>query len=154
MIFQELFFLCSLLFWSYIKAFQPDIHGLEKFMDFGFMNSILRSSYFPPVDMWFPPLPINYYYFGHFVTALLIKLTAIPSFISFNLMLATIFALTITSAFSLVSTFTYDILKIKRTSFLTGILGGIIVSLGGNLQTIYAFFAPYTPPDNPVPFWQ
>ena len=63
-IFQEILFFVSLLVWSYIKSFQADIHGLEKFMDFGFMNSILRSAYFPPTDMWFPPLSINYYYFG------------------------------------------------------------------------------------------
>src|SRR5258708_38797604 len=33
----------------------PDIHGLEKYMDYGFVNSILRSQYFPPKDMWFTP---------------------------------------------------------------------------------------------------
>ncbi len=153
-IFQEVFFFLSLFLWAYVKSFQPDIHGLEKFMDFGFMNSILRSNYFPPQDMWFPPFPINYYYFGHFVTALLIKLTQISPFISFNLMLVSIFAFTMTCAFSIVSTLTYDVLKIRRTSILTGILGGLIVSFGGNLQTLYAFFAPYTPPENPVPFWQ
>lgn len=153
-VFQEVFFLLSLLFWSYIKSFQPDIHGLEKFMDFGFMNSILRSTYLPPTDMWFPPLSINYYYFGHFVTALLIKLTNISPFVSFNLMLSTIFAFTTTSAFSIVSTLTQQVLKLKKTSILTGILGALIVTFGGNLQTIYAFFAPYTPPENPVPFWQ
>ena len=152
--FQELFFFLSLLFWSYIKAFQPDIHGLEKFMDFGFINSILRTTYFPPTDMWFPPFSINYYYFGHLSTAILIKLTNISPFISFNLMIATIFAFTTTSAFSLVATITQNVLKIKRTSFLTGILGGILLSFGGNLQTIYTFFLPYSPPENPVPFWQ
>src|SRR3990167_6073520 len=34
-IFQEILFFLSLLLWSYVKSFQPDIHGLEKFMDFG-----------------------------------------------------------------------------------------------------------------------
>lgn len=151
--FQELLFFVALLFWSYIKSFQPDIYGLEKYMDFGFINSILRSSYFPPVDMWFPPESINYYYFGHLVTAVLTKLTNIPSFITFNLMLATIFAFTLTSAFSLVSTLSYHILKLKKTSFLGGILAGILTALGGNLHTIYTLFKPYSPPENPVPFW-
>lgn len=153
-IFQELLFFLSLLFWSYIKSFQPDIHGLEKFMDFGFMNSILRSSYFPPTDMWFTPFAINYYYFGHLVTAMLMKLTNISPFISYNLMLATIFAFTVTSAFSIVSTITHSVIKITRTSFLSGILSGILLSLGGTLHTIYSLFAAYNPPENPVPFWQ
>ncbi|MDO8270197.1 MAG: DUF2298 domain-containing protein [Candidatus Levybacteria bacterium] len=154
MFFQELLFFVALLFWAFIKSFQPDIHGLEKYMDFGFMNSILRSSYFPPTDMWFPPESINYYYFGHLATAFLIKLTNIPGFIAYNLMLATIFAFTVTSAFSIVSTLTNHVLKLKRASFLSGILAGIITALGGNLHTIYAFFVPYTPAENPVPFWQ
>jgi len=153
-IFQEILFFLSILAWSYIKSFQPDIHGLEKFMDFGFMNSILRSHYLPPTDMWFPPFSINYYYFGHLVTAVLIKLTNISPFIAFNLMLATIFAFTITSAFSIASTLAQDILKIKRTSFLTGILGAILTTFGGNLHTMYTFFLPYSPPENPIPFWQ
>lgn len=153
-IFQELFFFFSLFSWSYVKTFQPDIHGLEKFMDFGFMNSILRSSYFPPTDMWFPPSSINYYYFGHLVTVVLIKLTNIPAYISFNLMLSTIFAFTMTSSFSIVSTLTEKVLKIRRTSILTGILGALLVALGGNLHTIYTFFVPYVPAESPVPFWQ
>ena len=152
--FQEILFLVSLIFWSYIKSFQPDIHGLEKFMDYGFINSILRSNYFPPTDMWFPPHSINYYYFGHLVTAMLIKLTAVPNFIAYNLMLCTIFAFTTTSSFSIVSTLTNLIIKKGRTSFLSGLLGGILTALGGNLHTIYAFFKPYSPPENPVPFWQ
>ena len=153
-IFQECLFLFCLIAWALVKSFQPEIHGLEKFMDFGFMNSILRSNYFPPVDMWFPPDSINYYYFGHLATAVLIKLTSIPGYIAYNLMLSTIFAFTVTSAFSIVSSITQAIIKIKKTSIFTGLLAGIITALGGNLQTIYTFFVPYNPPENPVPFWQ
>ncbi len=100
-IFEELLFLGALLLWSYIRAHQPDINGLEKFMDFGFINSILRSEYFPPKDMWFTPYPINYYYFGHLITAVLTKLSGIPSLITYNLMLSTIFAFTFTASFSI-----------------------------------------------------
>ncbi|HSD99090.1 MAG TPA: DUF2298 domain-containing protein, partial [Patescibacteria group bacterium] len=91
---EEVLFFLSLLFWSYIKGFQPDIHGLEKFMDYGFINSILRTTYFPAKDMWMAPLSINYYYFGHIMTAALVKISFLPSNIAFNLMLATLFALT------------------------------------------------------------
>src|SRR6185312_124946 len=75
---EVMFFIC-LLVWSYVRATNPDIHGLEKYMDFGFVNSILRSTYFPPRDIWFTPFPINYYYFGHLITATLTKLSSIPS---------------------------------------------------------------------------
>src|SRR3989344_3265356 len=56
LLFEEIIFLAGLFFWSYIRAHQPDIHGLEKYMDFGFVNSIIRSEYFPPLDMWLTPL--------------------------------------------------------------------------------------------------
>ncbi len=153
-LFQEIVFFLGLIFWCYIKSFQPDIHGLEKYMDFGFMNSILRSTYFPPKDMWFPPDAINYYYFGHLYTAVMIKTTQTSPYVAFNLMLSTIFAFTVTCSFSLVSTFTQAVLKMKKTSILAGLLAGVLTSLGGNLHTIYALFTPYVPAENPVPFWQ
>jgi len=68
---EEIIFFLGLWYWSFVRGTAPDIHGLEKFMDYGFVNSILRSGYFPPKDMWYPPFPINYYYFGHFATAVL-----------------------------------------------------------------------------------
>ena len=98
---EELLFLGTLTFWSYIRAHEPSIHGLEKYMDQGFVNSILRSDYFPPKDMWYTSLPINYYYFGHLVTAVLTKLSGITPFITYNLMMATLFALLFTGAFSI-----------------------------------------------------
>ena len=100
-IFEEILFILCLLSWSYVRSFQPDIHGLEKYMDFGILNSILRSEFFPPKDMWFTPLPINYYYFGHLTTAILTKLSNIPSNITFNLMIASIFAFTFVGSFSI-----------------------------------------------------
>lgn len=152
--FEEILFLGCIAIWAYVKGFQPDIYGLEKYMDFGFINSILRSTYFPPTDMWFTPDPINYYYFGHLVTAVFTKLTQLPSAVTFNLMLSTIFAFTVVPAFSIVSTLTYDILKKRKTSIVTGVLAGIISALGGNLHTIYTLFKPYSTTENPVPFWQ
>ena len=178
-LFEELLFLGALLLWSFIRAHQPDINGLEKFMDFGFINSILRSEYFPPKDMWLTPYPINYYYFGHLVTAVLTKLSGIPSLITYNLMLSTIFAFTFTGAFSIGANL-YALMTNKAGDAsrgaprgdprlvrrvgnawgwraagpaIAGFLTASLVSLSGNLHAIYAFFKPYVN-ENPVPFWQ
>ena len=103
--FEELLFFAALAFWSYIKAHQPDVIGLEKYMDFGFINSILRSNYFPPLDLWLAKSPtyggyfLNYYYFGHLATAVLTKISGLNPATTFNLMLATIFAFTFTCSF-------------------------------------------------------
>src|SRR3989338_6710845 len=149
-LFQEVLFLLGILFWSYIRGHEPSINGLEKFMDFGFINSILRSTYMPAVDMWFPPLPINYYYFGHYTTAVLTKLSMLPPAITYNLMLATIFSFTFVLSFSLLANFISKN-SFTRKAIIGGILGGAIVSFGGNLHTIYSLFKPYNV-DSPVPF--
>ncbi|MBI3385806.1 hypothetical protein HY031_01845 [Candidatus Gottesmanbacteria bacterium] len=86
---EEIFFLLALLFWSWVKGHEPSIHGLEKFMDYGFMKSILESKFFPPPDMWYAGKSINYYYFGHLVTAVVTKLSGLDLSYTFNLMLAT-----------------------------------------------------------------
>lgn len=155
---EEILFFISLFFWSYVRAHQSDIHGLEKYMDLGFINSILRADYFPPRDMWFTPFYINYYYFGHLITAVLTKISGIPSFITFNLMLATIFALSFTGVFSLGINLISQI-KFKDPRKMTlhvlagGFLAAFLVNFAGNLHTIYTFFKPYVN-ENPVPFWQ
>ncbi|MDE2025711.1 MAG: hypothetical protein KGJ07_04420 [Patescibacteria group bacterium] len=158
-LFEEGLFFFGLFLWSFVRATQPDIHGLEKYMDFGFINSILRTVYFPPKDMWYTPFYINYYYFGHLATAVLTRLSNIPSYISFNLMLATIFAFTLTVSFVL----GIQLLKVffgeKRTYvqkiiiFFGGILSSFLLTFCGNLQTIYTFFKPYSG-ENVTPFWQ
>ncbi len=151
---EELIFLIALFFWSYIRGFQPDIHDLEKFMDFGFINSLLRTDYLPPKDMWLTPFSINYYYFGHLITAVLTKLSQIPSYITFNLMLSTIFAFCLSLCFSIginlirnIKTFSF-----KKTIFY-GFLFGLFVTLAGNLQTIYSLFLTKSS-ESPIPFWQ
>src|SRR3989344_1432764 len=108
-IFEELLFLAAFLFWVYVRGQEPSIRGLEKFMDFGFINSLLRSDHFPPLDIWLSAESgapngffINYYYFGHLTGAFLIKLTGIKAEIGYNLILASTFALTVTQSFSLV----------------------------------------------------
>lgn len=153
---EEVIFLTGITSWSFIRAHQADIQGLEKFMDFGFINSILRSDYFPPRDMWFTPFSINYYYFGHLVTAVLTKLSNIPSPITYNLMLSTIFAFTFTASFSIGANLFY-FLNLKNISeaktIIAGLLTAFLVSFAGNLHTIYSFFTPYAN-ENPVPVWQ
>ncbi len=164
--FEELLFFISFISLVVIRGREPSIRGLEKFMDFGFIQAILRSRYFPPIDMWLSAdpqhpngYPINYYYFGHLTGAFLIKLTGISPFMGYNLILATIFAQGITLSFSLTSSIvyiyqTYVVKKIIHPLYIIfiGILGSLLVNLAGNLHTIYIFTKGY-PNEEPIPFW-
>src|SRR3989344_1667459 len=153
-LFEEIIFFIGILFWSFVRAHNPDIHGLEKFMDFGFINSALRSEYFPPQDMWLAGHPINYYYFGHIWAAVITKLSAIPSAISYNLILATIFALAVIQTFTICFELSRRLFPNQTLrSLMIGFMGSFIVNLGGNLHTIYALTLGYQT-DNPVPFWK
>ncbi|HWS48465.1 MAG TPA: DUF2298 domain-containing protein [Candidatus Methanoperedens sp.] len=138
-LFEEILFFLILLAWSYIRGFAPDIEGLEKFMDWGFVNSIVKSRYFPPADMWYAGESINYYYFGHLVFAFLTKFSGITSAITYNLSIATICALTFVSSFSLTSNLIYSSLKkpVFRLFFWGGILSALLLTFGGNLHTTY-----------------
>ena len=151
-LFEEIIFFIGILFWSFVRAHNPDIHGLEKFMDFGFINSALRTEYFPPKDMWFTPFSINYYYFGHIITAVLTKISFIPSYTTYNLMLATMFSFTFTCSFSIGANLIHKLNAKRYMLFTGGLLTAFLVSLSGNLHAIYAFFQKY-PNDSPVPFW-
>jgi len=144
-IFEEIIFFLILTAWSYVRGFAPDIQDLEKYMDWGFVNSALRSKFLPPTDMWFAGEAINYYYFGHLIFALITKLSKVVSSVGYNLSIATVCSLTFTSAFSLVSNIAYlSFIKNKKlinSSFKKAILAGLISALlltfGGNLHSAY-----------------
>ncbi|HEX8681375.1 MAG TPA: DUF2298 domain-containing protein [Ardenticatenaceae bacterium] len=61
----------------------------EKPMNFAIVNAINRSDWFPPHDPWLAGHPLNYYYFGHVLIALLVRLSQVPTTIGFSLAGAT-----------------------------------------------------------------
>ncbi len=139
-LFEELLFFLTLTIWSFIRGFHPDIRGLEKFMDLGFVNAILKSAYFPPQDMWFSGNTINYYYFGHLVTAVLTKLSSIPSSITYNLIVATLFALSFAGAFSIGGNLCFHSPDKKISTKLMlalGFLTATLLTLSSNLHPLY-----------------
>jgi len=143
-LFEELLFLVMLFFWSYIRGLQPDIYGLEKYMDFGFVNAILRSDSMPPIDIWFAGKGINYYYFGHYICAYLTRLSGIQSYHTYNLMLATLFALSFLLTFSLAANLLHLLKRYSlRRVVLAGLIAATLLSFGGNLHSfVYGYAIP------------
>jgi uncharacterized membrane protein len=56
---QEALFAAVLLIWTFARGLRPEIYGIEKFMDYGFVMSMLRADYLPPADMWLPEVPLT-----------------------------------------------------------------------------------------------
>ena len=100
----ELISLAAFLALVVVRLTNPDLwhpyKGGEKPMDFAYLNGVLRSTTFPPIDPWFSGGFINYYYFGYvLVGAPALLLGVVPAF-AYNLMIPTVFCLTGIGAFS------------------------------------------------------
>jgi len=84
-----------------LRLVNPEIHWGEKPMDSALLHGILRSERFPPVDPWFAGSPLNYYFFGLLPHAFLARALGIAPTVAYNLIAATVPALTAGAAASL-----------------------------------------------------
>jgi len=131
---EELIFALLLLLWVFARGLKPELDSLEKMMNIGFINSLWRSETLPALDMWFAGGTINYYYGGHIMTAVMMKISNIQTQISYNLSLATTMALTGCLSFSLGFNLLQPYCQIKKRliPWISGGLTSLLVSFGGN----------------------
>jgi len=136
------FLIAEAVFWTtfaiflFFRYLNPDswhpLWGGEKPMEFAHLNAILRSAHFPPVDPWYADGFLNYYYYGTYLVAFMIKLTGIPSEIAFNLAQPTIIALFAAMTFSVAAAFGSRLSGRPRLGIIAGLVGVVVVSFSGN----------------------
>ena len=139
---EETIFVAALVFWCFIKGLYPDINGEEKFMDFAFLNSLVRTDTLPAPDPWLAGKSINYYYYGQYIFAYITKLNGVPASVAYNLSMCTTFALSFTMAYSLGSMFIEGArksgLKVPEpVRMAAGLLTAFAVSVFGNAHSFF-----------------
>jgi YYY domain-containing protein len=92
-LFTEGVFLVLFAVWIWVRANNPQGDWAEKPMEIAFINSIMRSPYFPPNDPWLSGYAISYYHFGYIMTGMLAKIAALTGNVAFNLAVAASFAM-------------------------------------------------------------
>lgn len=148
---MELLSIAAFLLMIGIRLTNPDLwhpyKGGEKPMDFAFLNGVLRSTTFPPIDPWFAGGFINYYYFGYVLLgAPTLLLGIVPAF-AYNLMIPTIFSLTGLGAFSAAFNITDRLRRpdsegsTKRSrpcgsAWVAGVMALLLCVVLGNLDTV------------------
>lgn len=147
---EEVLFFVFFLLWTYLAGFRPAAYGTEKFMDYGFMEAMMRSSVLPARDLWYSEGTINYYYGGQYFAVFLSKLSGCRVEITYNLMRTFVAGLAFVMPFSLVFQMASDRLKHSLTGkkswlpTVSGLTAGFAVSIAGNMHyVIYSKILPW-----------
>ena len=156
----ETLFTLALILWIILRAYDPDKvmnAGGEKFMEMAFLNGILNSPSFPPLDPWMSGFGISYYYFGYVMMAALTRLSGAAAGVAFNIYDALLFALTVTGVFGVVYNLVAGSHKARKVSnsneaISYGLFGALLVVLMGNLEGLLESL--YTSGLLPESFWR
>lgn len=136
----ELLFLSLFLLFLLIRLSNPDlwhpIFGGEKMMDSAYLNGVLRSEIFPPLNPWYSGSYINYYYFGFVFVGVPSLLSGIIPSIAYNLIIPTLFAITGVAAFSLSYNVAARIKNLTIRAEWAGLATLALMLLLGNLETL------------------
>lgn len=139
----EAVFLLVFAAWTLYRAYDPAISGTEKPMDFMFLNASVIASAAPPADPWLAGHPVAYYYFGYWIFAGLSLMSGVPTYIAFNLALATVAALSAGAIFSLAGGLVGASGGSRRAVIWSGLASVLLLLFVGNLIGLWEIASLY-----------
>jgi YYY domain-containing protein len=153
---EAAFWIVFLIFLAF-RLINPDswhpFWGGEKPMEFAQINAIARSAYFPPYDPWYSDGYINYYYYGFYLVAFLLKAAGIPAEIGFNLALPTMMGMLASGGFSVAAALGRALTRSTRMAVLGGWSGVLLLCLLGNLSAVLRLLEGIPARFDPFLFW-
>lgn len=139
----EVLFLAAFLAFAWLRGMQPELDGLEKFMDLAFLSSTLRGSVLPALDPWYAGSRINYYAFGQYLWSLPARLLDTSATVAYNLAFAGVFACFTSLAAVLGSALVALGRRSQASRLAGGLLAALLATFGGNGHAF--FYAPGSP---------
>jgi len=133
---EEYLFIIGFFLMALVRGFAPEIRSLEKFMDYGFVRRYMMSPTLPAEDMWLAGEQINYYSFGHFWASIVIRFFRVEVSYGYNLVLALIAGLTLSTSFMVASNL---IMAKEKARMIGGLVASLAVSVAGNSHAIWYF---------------
>lgn len=121
------------LFFAWQRSMAPEIFGAEKYMDFAFLNALVRAEVMPPPDPWMSGESINYYYFGYLVLAYLWRLLPIDTAYAYNLSVAMLGGLAFSQAAVLGRALT--------ANWAYGAIAGLLAMVVGNVDAFLQWWS-------------
>jgi YYY domain-containing protein len=151
---EEIAFLAIFGLGAFVRAYNADIVGQEKFMDYAFMHALLRTTTLPAEDMWLSGFAMPYYYLGYLLLGLPAKIAGTPGPLAYSLAVVLVFA----SGFGAALSIAYGLVAAARpadprdratvsgtcldlTSFGFGLLAGTLTMIVGNLTAVFELIA-------------
>lgn len=137
---SELAFLAVFAAATFVRAYNADMIGQEKFMDYAFLNALLRTTVLPADDMWMAGHQMPYYYFGYLLVGLPGKIAGSPGPLAYSMAMVLVFGSGFGAALSIVYALvastddaTADGTRFSPSGYVFGLLGGTLTVVVGNL---------------------
>jgi YYY domain-containing protein len=143
----EILFLLAFAFMAFVRSANPELASTEKPMELAFISAIMHSPSFPPQDPWLSGYAISYYYFGYVMTAMLARLTGIPSSMAHNLMTSLVFALGSAGSFGVLynllararQTQGFSVLQTSTSALLAPLFLLLVSNFGALLEVLHRY---------------
>jgi YYY domain-containing protein len=135
----ELVFTAAFLIGLFVVSHRPDVWGTERPLDMALVNTVDASRHFPPLDPWLSGHDLNYYYFGQYLMAFVIRLAGVAPDEGYNVCVALVFALSASAAFGLGGMAAGLIRGVRGTLLGATALSGLAVFAGNAFGTHLLF---------------